>query len=139
MFPPGAARIDGRSVGITDGLVVPRTAAVIDGLDHVEGLFLADDDVVATGRDRVAGFHRHIAVAIVADHFQAAGCPHAVQITVVQALFGEDVGDLTIQIGLADDLAGEEARALQAVQPGADGTETWVRGRLHRLVRTQKV
>src|SRR5262249_18350263 len=106
-------------------------AAGLDGFDDVERGVLAHDDVVPAGIERVAGLHGDPAVAVAAYHLQPADHAPTVQVAVVQPVFGEQVGLLVVEIGFGEELPGEEAGSLQALETGAGrATAFRITGRL---------
>src|SRR6185312_14470395 len=97
----------------------PGVLAARDQVGHVQALPLADDDVVAARIDGVAGRDRHPAVAGVAPDLEPADDAGAVEVPVVQAVLRHHVRLLAVQLRLGQELAGEEARALETLETGA--------------------
>ncbi|MCZ7640210.1 MAG: hypothetical protein M5U12_31650 [Verrucomicrobia bacterium] len=112
------ARDEGIAIGVAGAAV--GVAATVDGFEEVEGLFGAHDDVLAAGVEGVAGLDGDLAVAVVADDLEAADDPPAVEVAVMEAVLGADVVLGAVELGLGEQLAGEEARAFEAFEAVAD-------------------
>ena len=76
----------------------------------------ADHDVLAARAERVARAHGHGVVARVAHDLQAAHHAGAVQVPVVQPVLADEVLVEPAEVGVGDELSGEEARPAQALQ-----------------------
>src|SRR4029079_9115368 len=100
----------------------PGVLAARDQVGHVQALPLADDDVGAARSDGVAGRDRHPAVAGVAPDLEPADDAGAVEVPVVQAVLRHHVRLRAVQLRLGQELAGEEARALETLETGARRT-----------------
>jgi hypothetical protein len=109
-------------IAIRLALLLAGIAASFDRLEQVETLLIADNDVIAARINGVTGLDDYLAVTVAAYHFQAADRAYAVQIPVVQALFGEHVINFAVQLGFTDQLSCKKAWPLQALQPGARRT-----------------
>src|SRR5438067_11790894 len=120
----GTSRIAGGLVRVAACLasLFAGIAAGLDRLHHIELLLLAHNDVIPVRTNGVSRLDDHLTLAIAAHHLQSADCAHAVQVAVVQPLFGPHVINLAVEISFAEELPGEEARPLKAVQCGAGGT-----------------
>jgi len=99
-------------------------AAGLDRLDNVEWLIAANDDVVAAGVDGITGLHGDPTITIAANYLHAAHDARSVEEAVVQTTFGKPIGLLVIEVRFGEQLPGEKARAVEALQAGTNGTAT---------------
>ena len=103
--------------------VRPRVvAAAGDQRADVDAVGLADDDVLAAGRERIARSHIDEPPSQGA---QVTSSPHTTpepkQVPVVQLVLLDDVVVEPVEVLLGQELAGEEARPAQAFEPAAVG------------------
>jgi hypothetical protein len=93
--------------------------ALVDERAYVDGVVLADDDVVPARAERVSSAHCHLVAAGRADNLQAANHPPAVKIAVVKAILVHDVPVKPVQIDFRQELPGEEPGPAEALQASA--------------------
>jgi hypothetical protein len=79
-------------------VLLHRFAACVDGRYDIEGLVLANDDVIAACVDSVAGSDRDPSIAVAADHLQSADNASANQVAVVQPVLREQVRLFVVEI-----------------------------------------
>jgi len=121
LLQTSASGIARRQVWIAIGpaLLLAGIATRFDGLEQVEPLFRANDNVIAARVNCVTGFNDDLAVTVTANNFQATDCTYAVEITVMQTLLREHVINFAVQLGFTNQLSRKKPRALQAIQAGA--------------------
>src|SRR5262249_24981619 len=95
----------------------------LDQAADVDRLVLANEDVLAAGREGVARADGDPpGVARVADDLQAAGHAPAVQVAVVKLVLLDDVALELVEVLVGEELAGEETWAAQADEASAGRT-----------------
>ncbi len=97
-----------------------RFAALINFSTEIEGVILADNNVVTARIDGVALFDDDPTLALVAKNFQAADHACAVQIAVVQLVLLDDVMVQRAEVLFGEELTSEEPRAAEAFQAATD-------------------
>jgi hypothetical protein len=77
-----------------------RPAASSDEIADVDGLIGAQNNVIAARAQRVAGAYDHLVAACAAHHLHATGNAPAVNIAVVELIFGDNVVVEPVEVAL---------------------------------------
>jgi hypothetical protein len=96
--------------------------ALLDELADVDGVILADDDVVAAGAESVTTLYEGQVLAGMAKDFQTANNSPTMQVAVVQPILVDDVAIKPVEVFVGEQLSGEETRPAQALQAAARRT-----------------
>jgi hypothetical protein len=97
-----------------------RTTA-IDQIADIHRTVFADDDVVSTGTQRVAGLDDHaLGITGMADHIESAHNTVAMEISIVQSVLLDDIVVELIEVLVSEQLPRKKFRPTQAFQTTAN-------------------
>jgi hypothetical protein len=94
---------------------------LIDQIADINDLVATNDDVIATGAERIARPYRHESFTLMTNYFEPADDAPAMQIPVVKFILTDDVSFETIEVLLGQKLPGKKPRAAKTLEAAADG------------------